>query len=156
MRKVISEMGYLQPPLKIDDVIAHLSIDRSYYDLEKPGLLREIFHRIKVGGHQLKDLIRTAKLQGLWLPQGNKILIDSSVAELKRKWVLQSSSPKSPGRSRANANHLKNGSQNAARRFFAPGLSPSASQNASLRSTTQEGSGRARSFRRRKWKRIKS
>ncbi|MGZ3720717.1 MAG: hypothetical protein ACXVB8_20565 [Bdellovibrionota bacterium] len=87
VEKLLKEMGRLTPPLRIEDVIQHLSIDHSYYSLEDPGLLKEIFHRFKIGKKKATDLVQKVKLKGLWLPDSNQILVDLSVVEKKRKWV---------------------------------------------------------------------
>lgn len=84
---VLKDMGICQPPIRVEDVIRHLKVHHSYYSLEDPDLLQEVFHRLRIGGSKLKGLTKKLKLQGLWLPDSNKILVDISVKEKKRKWV---------------------------------------------------------------------
>lgn len=87
IQKIIKEMGLREPPLKIDDVVQHLNVHHSYYDLEDPNLLQEIFHRMRIGAKKAIDAAKKVNLKGLWLPETNQILIDLSVKEKKRKWV---------------------------------------------------------------------
>jgi Zn-dependent peptidase ImmA (M78 family) len=87
VEQILKEMGISTPPLKIEDVIEHLRIHHSYYSLEDPSLLKEIFHRIRIGAQKATDIVKKVNLKGLWLPDSNQILVDLSVKEKKRKWV---------------------------------------------------------------------
>lgn len=87
VQRILNEMGVKDPPLTIESVIEHLSIDHSYYSLEDPGLLREIWHRLKIGSAKATTIFQKIGLQGLWLPDETKIIVDIAVAPARRKWV---------------------------------------------------------------------
>jgi hypothetical protein len=75
VEQILKEMGISTPPLKIEDVIEHLRIHHSYYSLEDPSLLKEIFHRIRIGAQKATDIVKKVNLKGLWLPDSNQILV---------------------------------------------------------------------------------
>jgi len=85
--KILSEMMVREPPLNLDDVFAHLTTDHGYYDLADPGLLREVWHRIKIGPSQLVHLLEKVDLKGLWLPDRNRVLVDVAIPNLKKRWT---------------------------------------------------------------------
>jgi hypothetical protein len=85
--KVLSEMMVREPPLNLDDVFAHLAIDHGYYDLADPGLLRDVWHRIRIGPSQLVHLLKKVDLKGLWLPDRNRVLVDVAIPDLKKRWA---------------------------------------------------------------------
>jgi hypothetical protein len=87
VEKVLSEMMVREPPLDLDEVFAHLAIDHGYYDLADPTLLRDVWHRIKIGPSQLVHLLKKVDLKGLWLPDRNRILVDAAIPNLKKRWA---------------------------------------------------------------------
>lgn len=87
IKKILGEMGVKDPPLRIDDVIKHMAVDRAYYNLEDPGLHREFLHKLRIGGKKAKDILHRIKLSALWLPDQKRILIDNSIVENKMKWT---------------------------------------------------------------------
>ncbi len=42
--KTLKEAGMREPPFLIEDLLSHLELDREFYDLEDPGLLRQFWH----------------------------------------------------------------------------------------------------------------
>lgn len=86
-RRLLREMGISEPPLHVEDVLEHLKVHHSYYDLADPNLLQEIWHRLRIGGQKVRNLVKKIDLKGLWLPDSDKILVDEAVPNSKRKWV---------------------------------------------------------------------
>lgn len=80
-----------RPPLDLTSVLAHLSVDLSYYDLEDPGLIRRFTHRAKLRGQHLASSIaaiaRKVRLHALWLPDAQQIFVDSSLPSPKQRWA---------------------------------------------------------------------
>jgi Zn-dependent peptidase ImmA (M78 family) len=92
--KILKDLGRPEPPLDLRMVRELLRLDRSYYSSTDAGPLAEFAHRIKVAGKRIVEdpklileVIKKAKLSGLWLPDGRKIFIDKEVPELKHRWI---------------------------------------------------------------------
>lgn len=92
--KILRDLGHPEPPLDLRMVRELLRLDRKYYSSTDVGPLAEFAHRIKVAGKRLAedpglilDVVKKAKLSGLWLPDDRKIFIDSEVPELKHRWI---------------------------------------------------------------------
>jgi len=90
VNKTLKEAGMREPPFLIDDLLEHLEIDRGFYDLENPSLMRRFWHKVKVKGKILSKIKETIKLDAIWLPFRNRrdrIYIDSSLPKPKQKWA---------------------------------------------------------------------
>ena len=87
VERLLKEMSVKEPPLNVSDVMDHLSVDHSYYDLEDPGLIRDFWHKLKVGANKVNSIIKKVDLKALWLPDSRQIVVDDSVPNRKRKWV---------------------------------------------------------------------
>ena len=87
--KTLKEAGMREPPFLIEDLLDHLELDREFYDLEDPGLLRLFQHKVKVKGKILSKIKETIKLAALWLPDTGRerILVDEALPEPKKKWA---------------------------------------------------------------------
>jgi hypothetical protein len=88
--KTLKEAGMREPPFLIDNLLEHLKIDREFYDLEDPGLIRRFVHKVKVKGKILSKIKEKIKLSALWLPyktQRDRIYVDSTLPEPKKKWA---------------------------------------------------------------------
>jgi hypothetical protein len=92
--KILRDLGRPEPPLDLRMVRELLRLDRKYYSSTDIGPLAEFAHRIKVAGKRLAedpllilDVVKKAKLSGLWLPDDRKIFIDSEVPPLKHRWI---------------------------------------------------------------------
>lgn len=87
--KTLKEAGMREPPFLIEDLLDHLELDREFYDLEDPGLLRLFQHKVKVKGKILSKIKETIKLAALWLPDTGRerILVDETLPEPKKKWA---------------------------------------------------------------------
>jgi hypothetical protein len=87
--KTLKEAGMREPPFLIEDLLGHLELDREFYDLEDPGLLRQFWHKVKVKGKILSKIKKTIKLAAVWLPDTGRerILVDETLPEPKKKWA---------------------------------------------------------------------
>lgn len=92
--RLLRDVGSPEPPISLDDVRAQLNLDRKYYSSADPGLLDEVAHKIRMGGSQLVktatklfDIAKKAKLVAFWLPQSQRILIDSDMPSKKHRWI---------------------------------------------------------------------
>ncbi len=43
----MKEAGILEPPVSIEELLDHLKLDREFYDLEDPSLLRTFWHKVR-------------------------------------------------------------------------------------------------------------
>lgn len=87
VRRLIKEMGVREPPLDMADVVAHLEIDQSFYDINDPTFFDGLFHKMKLGAFKVKGVLHKVGMQGLWLPAEDKIVIDVALPKPKHKWV---------------------------------------------------------------------
>ncbi|MGF6812763.1 hypothetical protein OKW30_007980 [Paraburkholderia sp. Clong3] len=92
--KILRDLGNPEPPLHLDQVRDVLALDLKYYSTTDVGPLAEIAHRIKVAGKQLVarpglmlDVLKKAKLSGLWLPDDRRIFIDQELPPAKHRWI---------------------------------------------------------------------
>ena len=69
--KTLKEAGMREPPFLIEDLLDYLELDREFYDLEDPGLLRRFQHKVRVKGKILSKIKETIKLAALCLPDEN-------------------------------------------------------------------------------------
>ena len=93
VQKILSGLGNPKPPLRVDDALELLRLDRGYYSSANQGAIREYVSRMMVAGKQLikrptllLDVIKKARLSALWLPDRKRILIDESIPKLKHRW----------------------------------------------------------------------
>lgn len=93
VRRVLKDLGKPEPPLRLEDVRELLRLDKGYYSATDDGAVREVVHKLKLAGKQvlarpslLKDVIVKFNLRALFLPDRKRILIDSSLPDLKKRW----------------------------------------------------------------------
>jgi hypothetical protein len=92
--KILRDLGDPEPPLRLELVRDLLALDLRYYSSTDVTPLAEFAHRIKVGGKQLMarpslilDVVKKAKLSGLWLPDDRRIFIDQELPSAKHRWI---------------------------------------------------------------------
>ena len=85
--KTLKEAGMREPPFMIDDLLGHLAVDRNFYDLQDPHLLRRVWHRIRVQGRALAKIKAKIKLAAVWLPDTNQICVDAALPAPKQLWA---------------------------------------------------------------------
>lgn len=91
--RVHQDLGYTDGAIQLLEVRDLLRLDLKYYRLDDPGLVDEVIHKLKVGAKQviarpglLVDAIRKFDLSALFVPDRKRILVDSSVPDLKKRW----------------------------------------------------------------------
>lgn len=87
IERTLKEAGIIEPPVCIDDVLVHLELNREFYDLEDATFLRKFWHKVKIGGEKLISIVRKIKLAAVWLPDEDRIIVDSSLPKPKQEWA---------------------------------------------------------------------
>lgn len=94
VERLLADLGHPEPPLSLDIVRDRLALDRSYYSATDHSVLRETAHCLIVAGKQvikrpmlLLEAVRKCELKALFLPDQKRILIDSTLPELKQRWA---------------------------------------------------------------------
>jgi hypothetical protein len=85
--RTLKEAGMREPPFLVENLLEHLEIDREFYDLEDPGLIRRFVHKVKVKGRILSKIKEKIKLAAMWLPNMGKrdrIYVDQSLPKPKK------------------------------------------------------------------------
>ena len=92
--RVLRDMGNPEPPLDLEAVTDQLKLDFRYYSKTDLSLFDEFAHRVKVAGRlvirepgRILDVVRKAKLNALWLPDGRRILMDDEVPTPKQRHI---------------------------------------------------------------------
>lgn len=91
--KVLRDLGYPPPPLRLDQVRELLRLDLGYYSTTDDGWLHEKVHQLRVAGKQilsrptiLLDVVRKIGLKGPLLPDQRRVLLDSGLPPPKQRW----------------------------------------------------------------------
>jgi hypothetical protein len=84
--RTLRDAGLTEPPVRIESLLAHLDLYRSYYDLQDPGFLDRAKQRIKIGRRKLIDVVKKISLQAVLFFDENRMVIDDSLPLIKREW----------------------------------------------------------------------
>ena len=94
VNRILNDLGNPEPPLSLPQVRELLKLDLQYYSAVNVEHVQEFVHHIKVASKQiyarptlLLEVITKAKLSALWIPDSKRILIDSTVPDLKHRWI---------------------------------------------------------------------
>lgn len=94
VEKILRGLGNPEPPLRIEDVLELLRLDRQYYSSSNDSVLREVVSKVWIGAQQvlqrpslILDVVRKAKLSALWIPDRKRILIDEDLPKIKHRWA---------------------------------------------------------------------
>lgn len=93
--KILRDLGNPEPPLDLASVRSLLSLNLEYYSSTDPGLIAEIEHRFRLlvhksipdVGKKLLSALSKSKLCAFWVPESSRILIDSTVPDLRKRWI---------------------------------------------------------------------
>jgi hypothetical protein len=92
--RVLRDLGDPDPSLILSDVMELLKLDFHYYSSTDLSVFDELAHKIKVAGKliirepgRILDVIKKARLNALWLPNGRRILMDEAVPTPKQRHV---------------------------------------------------------------------
>lgn len=86
IERTLKDAGLTRPPVRLEDVLAHLELFKEFYDLTNPSFLDRAKHRIVVGGHRLAQIVRKIKLQAILFFDESRIVVDETLPVLKREW----------------------------------------------------------------------
>ena len=91
--RVHKNLGRIDGAIALAEVRELLSLDLHYYTADDPYLLQEVVHKVRVGTKQLirrpallLEAIKKFDLKALILPDRKRILIDSNLPDLKKRW----------------------------------------------------------------------
>jgi hypothetical protein len=87
INRTLKDAGLKEPPFLIEDILECLDVDREFYDLEDVTLLRRFWHKVKIKGQKLVNIVRKIDLHAIWLPDRDQILVDTSLPEPKKEWA---------------------------------------------------------------------
>ena len=85
--KVLKEGRLVEPPIRIENVLEHLSVHRKFYDLQDPNLLQRFAHKLRIGSQRIVGIVRKVRLAAIWTPDQDEILIDESQPAPKQLWA---------------------------------------------------------------------
>lgn len=92
--RVLRDLGNPEPPLILEDVTELLKLDINYYSGTDFSLFDELAHKVRVAGKlvirepgRIRDVIRKARLNALWLPRSRQILLDEAVPAPKQRHI---------------------------------------------------------------------
>lgn len=92
--KILRDLGYPPPPLRLELVRELVKLDLSYYSTERDGLLVSTVSKLKRAGKQLLsrpsllcDAIQKFSIRALYLPDQKRVLIDDSIPQPKHRWL---------------------------------------------------------------------
>jgi Zn-dependent peptidase ImmA (M78 family) len=91
--RVHRNLGASDGPIVPAEVRDMLQLDLRYYTIDDPTVLQEAVHKMRVGAAQvirrpalLVEAVKKFDLKGLFLPDRKRILLDSSLPDLKKRW----------------------------------------------------------------------
>ena len=91
--KILRGLGNPDPPLDLEQVRTLLRLDVGYYSSTDDSALREFVSRVRVAGKlfierptRILDVVRKFDLKALFVPDGQRILLDSALPEIKWRW----------------------------------------------------------------------
>jgi hypothetical protein len=88
VERILRDADLRKPPIQITDVLEYLKLNRDFYSLDDPTLLRRFAHRLQIGTKKIIDVVREkVKLAAVWLPNEKRILVDTSLPEPKQLWA---------------------------------------------------------------------
>lgn len=93
--RILRDLGNPDPPIRLDDVRALLSIDLKYYSSADPGIVSELSHRFTLlakksipdVGKRLFSALAKSKLCAFWVPDSAQILLDVDIPAPKHRWI---------------------------------------------------------------------
>ena len=94
VEKVLRGLGNPEPPLRLENILELLKLDKKFYSSSDSSYLMESISHILVAGKQIikrpmivLDAVRKFELRALYIPDEKRILIDSDLPKLKHRWV---------------------------------------------------------------------
>jgi Zn-dependent peptidase ImmA (M78 family) len=89
-----NDLGNPEPPVSLDAIRELLRLDKTFYSLEDPSFLNHFLHKLMIAGKQvltqptrLLTALQKWDIKALWIPEKRRILLDDSIAKLKKRWT---------------------------------------------------------------------
>ena len=93
VERVLRDLGYPEPPLRLEDVRSLLRLDLRHYSSTDVTWLEEKLHKLRVAGKQvlarprlILDVVTKLDLKALFLPDQKRILVDADLPHPKQRW----------------------------------------------------------------------
>lgn len=94
--RVLRDVGAKNPPVSLENVRQVLDLDLRYYSISDTGLLSEVAHQARLLAHRdlphlvsrLKTSLKKIELLAFWVPAQRRVLVDETLPETKRRWVV--------------------------------------------------------------------
>ncbi len=94
VKRLLSDMKGMEPPLDLVAVRSQLELDLEYYSSKDSSLLKEIVHSVKIAGKEmltsksiLGKLISKLELRGMLFWDQDRILLDRELHQVKFRWA---------------------------------------------------------------------
>jgi Zn-dependent peptidase ImmA (M78 family) len=94
VRRLLSDLKGVEPPLRLEIVRDQMKLDLEYYSGKEPGLIREVVHSLKVAGNEMVSrktllgrMIDKLGLRAMFFWDQSRILIDQDLHRIKHRWA---------------------------------------------------------------------
>lgn len=91
--RILRDLDYPEPPLRLDQVRELLRLDLRHYSSEDVSWLQDRIHQVRVAGKQvlarpslMLDVVRKLNLKALIIPDQKRILLDADLPIPKQRW----------------------------------------------------------------------
>lgn len=86
--RLLRDAGIRQPSVRVEVLLEHLRLHRSFYDLEDPGFLDKAWHRFTIGKHRLVDFVRNKMgLKAAIFFDARRVVIDQALPTPKQEFA---------------------------------------------------------------------
>ena len=91
--RILKELGNPTPPISHEMVRELIRLDRTYFEKDDPGILNELWSRLKRGTKQIiqrpalvKEMLESMSLRAAYIPDARRIYIDNELHPLQKRW----------------------------------------------------------------------
>lgn len=82
----LKDAGLTRPPVRIEDLLEHLRLNRTYYDLRDPGFCDKAKYKLLVAARKAAKVIRKINLVAVLFQDEKRIVIDANLPAIKQDW----------------------------------------------------------------------
>lgn len=86
--RLLFQARVFAPPVPLPRLLSILETSHQFLDLTSRDLVESFASRVQVEGRVLADWLPRLRLEGLWLPDEAKILVELKLPPPKRNWAL--------------------------------------------------------------------
>ena len=83
---ILKDAGLTQPPIRIEDLLGHLKLYRTYYDLQNPGFCDKAKYKLLVAARKAARALRKINLVAVLFQDEKRIVIDANLPPIKHDW----------------------------------------------------------------------